>query len=203
MGKAKTKKSKAIKVTPNAAGVHPVIAQADIPQAQAARLVYAVTKVPNPLGEVTVQGEIRQHKACRRVPQFETLYRSKVIDEAAFIVLGWYSDRLGLATSGLFKSCLNNSGSGGGSATSHTPASIASTEARADIAWARTFIRPALLPVFDGVMVEEESFAAIGRRLCPDLSEDWAKRRTSAQFKRAVTMLSEGIGALIKLGSAA
>lgn len=203
MGKAKVKKVKAAGAGVQVVRLHPVIAQADIPPAQARRMVYAVAKVPNPLGEVTVQGDIRQHKACRRVPQYETLFRSRVIDEAAFVVLGWYADRLGLAMSGLFKSCLNNGGSGGGSAFSHTPASVASPEARADIDWARSFMRPGLLPVFDGVMVDEESFAAIGRRLCPDLSEDVARRRTSEMFKLAVVMLCDGIGTKIKLAIAA
>jgi hypothetical protein len=187
----------------SAARVHPVIAQAALTPEQAARCVYAVAKVANPLGEVTVQGDIRQHKACRRVPMFETLYRSKVIDDAAFIVLGWYADRLGLAMSGLFKSALNVSGSGGGSANSHTPASLAATEARSDIAWARSFIRPGLLPIFDGVMVEEESFAAIGRRLYPNLANGWRERRVSSEYKAAVQMLGEGIGHLIKLGNVA
>lgn len=203
MGKATGKKQISF-ATAAPAALPPVIAQAQITEAQAARFVHAVATVPNPYGEVTVKGEIRTHKACRRVAQFETLHRSGVIDRAQFVVLEWYSDRLSLASAGLFKSCLSNAGGGGGgSAISHKPSSIASVDARADIEWSRRFIRPGLLPAFDGVMVDEDSFAAIGRRLYTDLSEDTAKRRISAQFKAAVAMLSKGVGGLIKLGSAA
>lgn len=173
-----------------------VIVQAGLTPEQAARFVHTVATVPNPLGEVTVQGDIRRHKACRRVPQFETLYRSRVIDDAAFIVLGWYAGRLGLGVAGLFKSCLDMTGR----TVVHAPSRV---DARDDLDWARAHILPGLLPVFDGVMHDDESFAAIARRLFPDLSEDWGKRRASGEFKAAVTMLSTGIGHLIKLGNVA
>jgi hypothetical protein len=173
-----------------------VIAQASLTPEQAARFDHVVSKVSNPLGEVTIAGDIRQHKACRRVPQFETLWRAKVIDDAAFIVLGWYWRRLGKGGSGLFKSCLDMTG---GRAV-HTPSGI---DARDDIDWARSFVRPGLLPVLDGVMADEESFADVARRLYPALATGWAQRRVSAEFKEAVALLCAGVGNRIRLENAA
>lgn len=173
-----------------------VIAQAALTPEQARRFDHVVAKVSNPLGEVTIAGDIRQHKACRRVPQFETLWRAKVIDDAAYIVLGWYWRRLGKGGSGLFKSCLDMTG---GRAV-HTPSTV---DARADIDWARSFVRPGLLPVFDGVMADEEPFAEVARRLYPALAIGWAQRRVSAEFKAAVAMMCEGVGNRIRLENAA
>ncbi len=173
-----------------------VIAQASLTPEQARRFDHVVANVSNPLGEVTIAGDIRRHKACRRVAQFESLWRAKVIDDAAFIVLGWYWRRLGKGEAGLFKSCLDMTGS----RVAHSPSAI---DARADIDWARAFVRPALLPVFDGVMADEETFADVARRLYPALSEDWGKRRVSAEFKAAVAMLCDGVGNRIRLENAA
>jgi hypothetical protein len=173
-----------------------VIAQAALTPEQARRFDHTVAKVSNPLGEVTIAGDIRQHKACRRVPQFETLWRAKVIDDAAFIVLGWYWRRLGKGGSGLFKSCLDMTG---GRAV-HTPSGI---DARDDIEWARGFVRPGLLPAFDGVMADEETFADVARRLYPALATGWAQRRVSAEFKEAVALLCAGVGHRIRLENAA
>ena len=171
-----------------------MIVQADIPAAQRARFVHEVAAVPNPYGEFVQGREVRRHKACRRVAHFETLYRAKVFDKAVFVVLEWYDERLARAGSGLFKSGLDASGAGGGAAGSHVPASLAAMEARSDIGWARGFIPADLLPAFDGVMAEGETFEAVGARIYAHLSIDRAKRKASSAFRIAANHLLLGVG---------
>lgn len=180
--------------------VHPVIARAMANGALLNRGEFEVVQVVNPDGEVIIRGEVRRHKAVRRVPHFETLYRSKVIDRTVFACLEWYSERLGLAQSGLIKCGLDTSGSGGGSAFHHVPTTQAAMEARSDVDWARRFVPDNdLRRVFDGVMgsVEEEggdSFAIIGARVYAAISPDWAQRKASTAFKLAANHLLLGIG---------
>ena len=182
-------------------GVHPLILQADIPAEQVRRARYEVSKVPNPHGEfVRRDGTLVRHKAVRRVPHFETLYRSKVVDRTVFVVLEWYAERLALAQSGLFRCGLDVSGGDRGSAHSHVPASHAAVEARSDIAWARGFIPLSLRPSFDGVMEDGDTFEAIGRRVHAGLCIDRARRRASAEFKLAANHLLLGIGARLGIG---
>jgi hypothetical protein len=193
MGKSARRRSKGngkVKV----AQVHPIILQADIPAAQRGRAVYEVAEVVNPYGEVMQGGEMRRHKACRKVAHFETLYRSKVFDKTVFVVLEWYDGRLARAESGLFKCGLDTSGGGGGTAQSHIPTTQAAMEARSDVAWARSFIPRDLLPAFDGVMQEGETFEAIGARVYSHLCIDRAKRKASSAFKIAANHLLLGIG---------
>lgn len=190
------KKTKAkVKATGIGKGnVHPLIVQAVGNGARLDRGKFEVSKVPNPYGEVMQGDEIRQHKAIRRVPRFETLYRSKVVDRTIFAVLEWYDERLARATGGLFKCALDTAGSGGGTPFTHVPAGVAAVQARDDVDWARGFIPADLLPVFDGVMEDQESFEAIGARVYSSLSLDRAKRKASSAFKLAANYLLLGVG---------
>lgn len=181
--------------------LHPVMQQAISNGARLEHGLFEVTPVPNPHGEVVVRGEIRPHEAVRRVPRFETLYRSRVIDRVVFTVLEWYAARLALAKSGLYRSALDTTGRGGGSPFAHLPAGAAAISAREDIDWARGFIPADLRAAFDGVMEQEESFAAIAARLYPWLSPDSGQRRVSVEFKLAANYLLKGAGPRV-LGAA-
>lgn len=194
MGKATAKKkNKGKRGSAGIGNVHPLIAQAASNGARLDRGTYEVTPVQNPYGEVVIRGEVRRHKAVRRVPHFETLYRSKVIDKAVFVCLEWFADRLALAQSGMFKCGLDVSGSGGGSAFTHIPTTQAAMEARSDVDWARGYIPNDLLPVFDGVM-DGGTFETVGRDVYSSLSLDRAKRKASSAFKIAANYLLLGIG---------
>lgn len=175
--------------------MHPVLQQAIASGARLDRGTFEVAQVENPYGEVIIRGELRRHKAVRRVPHFETLYRSKVIDRTVFACLEWYTDRLGLAQSGLIKCGLDVSGCGGGSAAHHIPTTEAAMQARSDVDWARGFIPDNdLRQVFDGVMEDGDSFAAIGERVYPSVCADRAKRKASSAFKIAANYLLAGVG---------
>ncbi len=201
------KKHKASKRAAGAKGLvaglgnlHPVIQQALGNGAQLERGSFEVASVENPLGEVIIRGELRRHKAVRRVPRFETLYRTKVIDRTVFVCLEWYWQRLGLAQSGLVKCQLDTSGRGGGAISNHVGRGEAAMAARSDVTWARGYIPDNdLRRVFDGVMgsLEEEggdSFEVIGARVYPTISVDRAKRKASSAFKIAANHLLAGIG---------
>lgn len=178
--------------------IHPILQQAISNGARLDRGTYEVAEVQNPYGEVIIRGEMRRHKAVRRVPHFETLYRSKVIDRTVFTCLEWYSDRLGLAQSGLIKCGLDVSGAGGGSAFHHIPTTQAAMEARSDVQWARGFIPDNdLRAVFDGVMDDGDTFEAIGVRVYPGVCADRAKRKASSAFKIAANYLLAGIGSRV------
>jgi hypothetical protein len=191
MAKTGRKRNSKVKV----AQVHPLIVQADIPLAQRNRAIYEVAEVANPYGEVMQSGEMRRHKACRKVAHFETLYRSKVFDKTVFVCLEWYDQRLARAEGGLFKCGLDTGG--GGTAQSHIPTTQAAMEARSDVAWARGFIPNDLLPAFDGVMAQGETFEAIGARVYSHLCIDRAQRRASSAFKIAANHLLLGCGHLV------
>ena len=169
-----------------------VITQAEIPPEQLQRFVHAVVNVANPLGEVTIKGEIRSHKACRRLPHFETLYNSGLIDRTIFVVLEWYAERLALASAGLTRCALSVSGGGGGVAT--ITRSEVAMAASSDLTWARSFIPHAVINVFDAVMHDGDTFEQAGRRVYPKLSLDRAKRHASMNFKVAAYRLRLGIG---------
>ncbi|WP_066526656.1 hypothetical protein [Erythrobacter sp. CCH5-A1] len=204
MGKAKKKNRARRTGGANTAGnMHPVLKQAISNGARLDRGSYEVAEVQNPYGEVIIRGEIRRHKAVRRVPRFETLYRSKVIDRTVFACLEWYADRLAMAQSGLIKCGLDVSGSGGGSAFHHIPTTQAAMEARSDVDWARGFIPDNdLRQVFDGVMGSmdaegDDTFEAIGAAVYPHVCSDRAKRKASSAFKIAANYLLAGIGARV------
>jgi hypothetical protein len=217
MGKAKRAKQKKTKargaglagslVRP-VGNMHPVMVRAISNGARLDRADYEVAAVPNPYGEVVIRGELRRHKAVRRVPRFETLYRSKVIDDTVFACLAWYAARLAVAQGGLIRCGLDVSGAGGGSAFHHIPTTQAAMEARDDVAWARRFI-PAqgeLRAVFDGVMGSVDAdgdadFATIGAAVYPGLCLDRARRKASSAFKIAANYLLIGVGARV-LGQA-
>lgn len=164
-----------------------------MPVAQQKAFTHEPADVANPYRTVDEIGVSRAHKACRRVPHFETLYRSKVIDKTVFVVLEWYAARLELAQSGLYKSCLDLSG-GGGTAASHVPVSHAAMDALFDVSWAASCVPPDLLPILDAVVGEGLSFAELGRRFYPSLSVDRAKRKASLVFKLAANYLLIGCG---------
>lgn len=179
--------------------MHPVMVRAISNGAQLARADYEVAAVPNPYGEVVIRGEVRRHKAVRRVPRFETLYRSKVIDDTVFACLAWYAARLAIAQGGLIRCGLDVSGSGG-SAFHHIPTSQLAIEARADVEWARGFVPDNdLRAVFDRVMGSleaegDDNFETIGRAVYPSLCVDRAKRRASKAFAIAANHLLKGAG---------
>lgn len=202
MGKATAKKkNKGKRGVAGAGNVHPLIAQAASNGARLTRGTYEVTPVQNPYGEVVIRGEVRRHKAVRRVPHFETLYRSKVIDRTLFLCLEWYADRLALAQSGMFKCGLDISGSGGGSAFTHIPTTQAAMEARSDVDWARGYIPGDCVAAFDAVMVEGETFIDCARRLCASryirLSVQRARLQLRDQFVRAAEALAGAVGPMI------
>lgn len=184
------------------ANVHPLIVQADVPREQRERAAYEVSMVPNPYGEVIVNNEPVRHKAVRRVPVFETLYRSKVIDRPLFLCLEWYAANAELAVSGLIKCGLDVSGGGSGrtSAGLHT-ASEASVMARSNIDWARRLIPPQYLAAFDDVMIDGNSFIESARRLCAGRHVRVSVRRqrqvAREQFVKAAEALTEGVLPLI------
>jgi hypothetical protein len=204
MGKPKKKPTKnRAPAGPMIGNVHPVVQLAVANGAQLGRGRYEVAEIENPYGEVVIRGEMRRHKAVRRVPHFETLYRSKVIDRTIFACLEWYAARLGLAQSGLIRCGLDVSGAGGGSAFHHIPTTQAAMEARSDLEWARGFIPDNDLGmIFDAVMGSLEAegdatFDAIGGWVYPQLCADRAKRKASAAFKLAANLLLIGIGGRI------
>lgn len=193
--KNRLKRAAAGGVNAGKGNIHPILQQAISNGARLDRGTYEVAEVQNPYGEVIIRGEMRRHKAVRRVPHFETLYRSKVIDRTVFTCLEWYSDRLGLAQSGLIKCGLDVSGTGGGSAFHHIPTTQAAMEARSDVDWARGFIpNNDLRLVFDGVMEDGNTFEVIGARVYPTLCSDRAKRKASSAFKLAANYLLLGMG---------
>lgn len=182
--------------------LHPVVAAAfaaGMPREQFDRFEHRAAQVPNPLGEATIKGEIRSHKACRRVPTWQSTFGAKGVDRPVLLALAWYDDRLGLAYSGLFKCGLDMTGSGG-NPFSHVPASVASTEARADIDWARSFIPADLWAIFDSMMVDGETFEQIGRRAYPSLSGERSRKKASSAFRIAANHLLLGIGHLLQTG---
>lgn len=185
---------------PGLGNMHPVVQQAIGNGARLDRGTFEVASIENPLGEVVIRGELRRHKALQRVPRFETLYRTKVIDRTVFACLEWYWQRLGLAQSGLVKCQLDTSGRGGGVVSAHAGLGEAAMAARSDVSWARGYIPDNdLRRVFDGVMgsLEEEggdSFEVIGARVYPTISVDRAKRKASSAFKIAANHLLAGIG---------
>ncbi|WOF43783.1 hypothetical protein KNJ79_02125 [Sphingopyxis indica] len=187
---------------PMAGNVHPLIAQAKGNGARLDRGEYEVTTVANPYGkEVVVRDQVHRHKAVRRVPHFETLYRAKVIDRQQFLCLEWYADRAELAQSGLIRCGLDVSGSGGGSVHSHVPASEAALWARRDVDWARGLIPRDCLAAFDSVMVDGVSFIESARRLCAGRYVRVSVRRQRQiereQFVRAAKALTIGVLPLI------
>ncbi|MBV8973174.1 MAG: hypothetical protein JO290_12885 [Sphingomonadaceae bacterium] len=190
---SRPKKYRKVQARPRLA---PVIQQAGLPPEQLQRFVHAVVTVPNPLGEVTIKGEIRQHKAVRRLPHFETLYNAKVIDRTVFVVLEWYAARLALASAGLTRCTLAASGGGGGGGATITRSEVA-VQANADLKWARSFIPHSVINVFDGVMHDDETFESVGHRCYPGLSRDRAKRHASMNFKVAAYRLRLGIGHVV------
>lgn len=183
--------------------IHPVMVRAISNGARLDRADYEVAAVPNPYGEVMIRGELRRHKAVRRVPRFETLYRSKVIDATVFACLAWYAGRLAAAQGGLIRCGLDVSGAGGGSAFHHIPTTQAAMEARADVDWARAFVPDNdLRSVFDGVMGSleaegDDNFETIGLAVYPYVCADRAKRKASAAFKIAANHLLLGIGSRV------
>lgn len=199
MAKSRKKKNRTKRApgsVPSLGQAHPIMQQAVSNGARLERGTFEVAQVENPYGEVIIRGELRRHKAVRRVPHFETLYRSKVIDRTVFACLEWYADRLALAQSGLIKCGLDTSGSGGGSPAHHIPTTEAAMHARSDVDWARGFIPDNdVRAVFDGVMEDGDSFAAIGERVYPHVCADRAKRKASSAFKIAANYLLIGIGA--------
>lgn len=204
MGKSKKKnRAKRPAGAVKTGNMHPVLQRAISNGARLDRGKYEVAEVQNPYGEVIIRGEMRRHKAVLRIPHFETLYRSKVIDRTVFTCLEWYAERLGLAQSGLIKCGLDVSGSGGGSAFHHIPTTQAAMEARSDVDWARGFIPDNdLRAVFDGVMGSmeaegDDTFETIGVRVYPSVCSDRAKRKASSAFKIAANYLLAGIGSRV------
>lgn len=199
--KQKTKRARVGRIAAPKATVHPLIVQAASNGAQLHRGAYEVAPVPNPYGEVkTRDGDVARHKAVRRVPHFETLYRSKVIDRPVFACLEWYADRAELAQSGLIKCGLDVSG-GGGAATSHVPINEMAAWARRDVDWARGLIPRDCLSAFDSVMVDGVSFIESARRIVAQryvrTSVERQRRVARQQFVKAAMALAEGVLPLI------
>ena len=178
------------------AAVHPLIAQAKASGANLADGTFEVAEVVNPYGEVIIRGEVRRHKAVRRVPTYETLHKRGKIDRQAFVCLEWFADRLALAHSGLIRCGLNVTG--GGSTGATIPTTEAAMIARSDVAWARAFIRDTeARAVFDCVMSDGHTFERVGALVFPSLSLDTAKRKASRLFHVAAKALREGIGSKV------
>lgn len=195
---------RARRASTSVAGAMPdVIVATAMPEAQLLRFVHVVDTVPNPYGEVTVRGEIRQHKACRRLAHYQSLYRAKVIDQPTYAVLDWYAGRLAVAYSGLFRSSLAVSGLAGGSVFSHVPATAASLQARVEVAWALSFVPPDLHAVLNAVMLEDATFETLGPRFYPDLSAERSRRKVAERFRAAAAALLVGVGPRLNLTFAA
>lgn len=191
-------KVRAAPAAPAAPTIHPLIAQANITAEQSGRYHHVVAEVANPYGEVVQRGEFRRHKAVKRLPHFEALFRAKVFDRTVFTALEWYDEQQGAAAAGMFK-CGLAGGGGGGSSSSHIPTSEMAMQARSNVEWALDFIPPALRPVFVAVMHDDETFEEAGRRLFANLSTDRARRRVSTEFKLAANHLLLGIGGPLRL----
>lgn len=178
------------------AAVDPLIALAKSNGANLKDGSFAVVETANPYGEVIIRGEIRRHKAVRRVPTYETLHKRGKIDRATLVCLEWFADRLSLAHSGLIRCGLNVSG--GGSPTSHIPTTEAAMIARSDVDWAREFIRDLQArAVFDCVMSDGHTFERVGALVFPSLSLDTSQRKASRLFHEAALALRAGIGAKV------
>lgn len=189
--------SKAAKPTPPPP-VHPLIVQAEIPAAQRERFDHEVAVVANPYGEVVQAGEFRRHKAVRRVPHFEALYRRKAFDRTVFTALEWYAGQWAQAQAGMFKCGLDTSGVGG-STSSHIPTSEARMQASSNIEWALSAIPGDARYVFMAVMHDEATFDEAARVLYPSISADAGKRKASAMFKLAANYLLLGVGGPLRL----
>lgn len=210
MGKAT--KSKKIRQAPQgmpAKAEHPMIAQADIPNAQRSHRTFEVARVPNPLGEAVIGGEVRQHKVVRVKPSFQELFERRVFDRVriegyaspvALIMaaLEWYDQRLDVAQSGMVRCGIAQAGSAGGGEGVAMPSSLAAMEARSDVAWTRGLIPPELLPAFDAVMIEQERFAETARRQCANryvrVSVERQRKRLAEQFNQATAIFAEAWG---------
>lgn len=186
---------------PRESAAHPLIMQADIPEAQRRRFRHEVAHVPSPGIEVVVRGEVKRTKAVRRVPHFEMLYRRRMFDRAVFAALEWYDARQSLAESGMVRSAIDFSGKGGGEASTHLPVNEAAMWARSDIDWARGFIQPQHLPAFDAVMSEGFSFREAARRQYAQryvrLSVERARDRLRDDFMAASKAMSKGVASRV------
>lgn len=209
---AKASKSKKIRQAASRAPVkaaHPMVAQADIPAAQRARRAYEVAKVPNPLGEAVIGGEVRQHKVVRVKPAFRELFERRVFDRVKVLgyaspvalimaALEWYDQRLDVAQSGMVRCGIAEAGSGGGGDGLAMPTSLAAMEARSDVAWVRGLIPAELLAAFDAVMIEQERFAETARRQCAHryvrVSVERQRKRLAEQFNQAAAIFAEAWG---------
>lgn len=206
---AKTKKISKTTRRASAPAVHPMVAQADIPAAQRAGRAYEVAKVPNPLGEAIIGGEVRQHKVVRVKPAFRELFERRTFDKvriagyaspAALIMaaLEWYDARLDVAQSGMTRCGIAALTGTGGDGSPAMPTSQAAMEARSDVQWVRRLIPADLLPAFDAVMIEGERFAETARRQCAHryvrVSVERQRRRLAEQFIAATAIFAEAWG---------
>ncbi|MFT3968485.1 MAG: hypothetical protein QM690_21665 [Sphingobium sp.] len=181
---------------------HPLIEQALSNGARLDRGEYEVASINSPYGkEVMVRGEMKRHKAVRRVPQYQALYRQGIIDRAMFAALEWYDGRLGLAESGMYKCGLDTSGTGGGAPGRCIPVGEAAMQARSDVEWARSFIDPRRLPAFDAVMMEGETFREAARRMHAHryvrISVRHARRVMREEFVQAARDMLNGVASRI------
>lgn len=184
---------------------HPAMVSAVANGARLERGTFEVAKVANPLGEFIVRGDVRRHAAVRRVPQFETLARLGVINREQADCLAWYAARRSLAQSGLFKCGLDVSG--GGSPSMHIPTTEAAAAARSDVDWARGYIEPQCLPVFDAVMDDDASFIEHARREAAGryvrVSVRRARLLARDLFARAAAQLAAGVKGFVIMDLAA
>lgn len=180
---------------PRAAGTqHPLVTQANPTPELIARGRIEVVDVPNPYGEVIVNGEPRRHRAVKRQPAYVTLHRIGVIDRQTLGALEWYAGRLDRASSGIYRCGLGDAR--GGAATSHIPVSEAMIQASRDIDWARGLIPADCLRAFDMVMIEDMTFSESARREAAGRYVRASVRRRRAvlagQFRAAAQALLEG-----------
>ncbi len=178
------------------AGVHPVIVQADIPAAQRARRTFEVVKVPNPFGEVTQDGEIRQHSAVKVRKGWRALKASTGVCNDTYRVLEWLEDQMEMAEGGMVRCALDFSG-GGGCPSTHVPCSMRATDARSEVDWALGFVSALERRVITLMMGTGLTFAAAGGAIWPQLNADVSARKASTVLKLAAVRLLAQCGARV------
>lgn len=160
---------------------------------------FAEATVPNPLGEVVVNGAPRQHRALRRVRPYAALYHAGTIGRAEMAALEWFDDQAARAESGMVRCALGAMGQGGGGGESGAALPISDMVLRAasEVAWAHGVIGADLLPVFTAVMQDELTLIDAARRQCAGrylrVSVRHRRRQLARDFKAAAARLAAAL----------
>lgn len=162
-----------------------VIVQANPPEAQRARFTFVAVETANPLPQSAIQGKVKTHRACKRLPAYAAI---RGLSGETVAVLEWYDKKLGVARSGMtMDSLLKANSPGGGAGMSHPEAAAM---AWSDLDWAKSHIMDGLT-TFVRVMELDETLTEIGNG--SRARED----RARSEFKLAASWLLLGVGSRV------